>query len=211
MGWYSILCCRAPVDAANADRMRHEIEIQYVYTRVPCMQRFSKQFSISLSSIWIFEDCSRVRVHVVADCGNNNGVALISRLQPRYCCRNYASKIHLLPALTNFRQTWFPGFRKYLHGSAAVIPASRRFTASPPLLPVRPSPQPWKISRDYDFFQVPSKRDLEKIRFLRLTEESREQVRPIRLRRAGNRCYFSPVSFYRRFRGKAWFVTRICS
>ena len=88
--------------------------------------------------------------------GNNkDGVVLISRtLHPRYCSRNYASKIHLLPALTNFRQTRFPGFRKYLHGSAAVIPASRRPLCLLPS-PIHPSGlslQPWKISRDYDFF-----------------------------------------------------------
>lgn len=69
----------------------------------------------------------------------NNSNVLISRTpHPRYCSRNYASKIHLLPALTNFRQTRFPGFRKYLHGSAAVIPASRRPLCLPPS-PVRPS------------------------------------------------------------------------
>lgn len=84
---------------------------------------------------------------------------LISRtLRPRYCSRNYASKIHLPPALTNFWQTRFPGFRKYLHGSAAVIPASRRFTLlslrSTLSIPLVLSLLSRKISRDHDFSEL---------------------------------------------------------
>lgn len=82
--------------------------------------------------------------------GNNNNseAVLISRTrQPRYCSRNYASKIHLPPALTNFRQTRFPRFRKYLHGSAAVTPASRRSTLAPP--PPRPSPPKSALAKNF--------------------------------------------------------------
>lgn len=94
---------------------------------------------------------------------NNDGAVLISRtLHPRYCSRNYASKIHLLPALTNFRQTRFPGFRKYLHGSAAVIPASRRPLCLLPA-PIHPSGKSTTVKnfpRLWFFPKFPLKRDL---------------------------------------------------
>ena len=173
--------------------------------------RFESSKTVGATSREKFPCPYRVRVRVVGDCGNNNGVVLISRLQPRYRCRNYASKIHLLPALTNFRQTWFPRFRKYLLGSAAVIPASRRFTALPFLLLVRPSLQPWKISRDYDFFQVPSKRDLDKIRFLAARRGIPRASSPDSLASNWQSLPFFSVSFYRRFGEKAWFVACICS
>ena len=119
MGWF-VLARFLPHRARNISSQTFPISLGYLRLR-------------SSMSIRRLETRSLKRVYAsVHDYRhNNNEDALISRtVQPRYCSRNYASKIHLLPALTNFRQTRFPGVRKYLHGSAAVIPASRRFHRS---------------------------------------------------------------------------------